>query len=493
MNIADAILSTARGRPDHPAIEDGDRVVSYAMLAAMVDHAAARLRSLGVGMGDMVVVSLPDSAKHVAVLLALAKIGAVSFSLDPQSPQAEHRGAVQGLPIRCAIVAAADRFLEIETLALDTVCAAAPAGVRQASGADAAIGFDPDWPLMVIQSSGTTGAPKRLLLSHRQMAERNRRSLALLGLSAADRYFQAPALRFFDGRRRCLKMLSLGGTVVLDHGPSIDDYPRWFTGRRITYAYLTPYHLRALLANVRGEGPLWPELRLVLGMAPSTPADRSLARQRLTPLIFDSYGTNEIGTVAISTPADQDIQPHSIGRPIEGIAAQIADQDGQILPPGQVGLIGFRAPHFARAYLGNAEATARHFKDGWFYPGDFAVMDDAGYIFLRGRADDVINCSGAKYFPAEVEVVLSAHPAVAEVAVVGAPHPLYGEVSVAYVVRAAAVSSQELNRFCEGKIAMFKAPYWVVFLSELPRVPPGKPDRKALRAMFGRYLEEQAR
>ncbi len=492
MNIADVILSTARGRPDHPAIEDGDRIVSYSSLMAMVDRAAARLRSLAIAPGDIVVVALPDTAEHVAVLLALARIGAVSFSLDPQAPDAENRSAVQGLRIRCAI--AADRLLEIETLPVEAVCGSALAGGRQASGAgaDAATGFDPDWPLMVIQSSGTTGAPKRLLLSHRQMAERNRRSLALLGLSAAHRYFQAPALRFFDGRRRCLKMLTLGGTVVLDHAPSIDDYPRCFTERRITYAYLTPYHLRSLLATVGGDGPRWPELRLVLGMAPSTPADRALARQRLTPLIFDSYGTNEIGTVAISTPADQALHPDSIGRPIEGIAAQIVDANGQILPPGQIGLIGFRAPHFAREYL-DPEATTRHFKDGWFYPGDFAAMNGEGYIFLQGRADDLINNSGAKYFPAEVEAVLSAHPAVAEVAVVGVPHPLHGEVSVAYVVRAAAVSSQELNRFCEGKIAMFKAPYWAVFLAELPRVPPGKPDRKALKEMFRRYLEEQAR
>jgi acyl-coenzyme A synthetase/AMP-(fatty) acid ligase len=298
-----------------------------------------------------------------------------------------------------------------------------------------------------------------------------------------------PYLRFLDGRRRCFKVLTLGGTVVLNHAQSIDEYPRWFSERAISYAYLSPYHLRSLLAKASGAQPRWPQLKIVLGMAPSSPADRALARQLLTPLIFDTYGTNEIGTVAISTPADQVTHPDSIGRLIDGIAAQVVDGNARPLPAGQVGLIGFAAPHFAGEYLDNPQATVRHFKDGWFYPGDFASMNEEGYIFLAGRVDDVINNSGAKYFPAEVEAVLSTHPAVAEVAVVGGPHPQYGEVSVAYVVPAAAVSPRDLNRFCEGRIAMHKAPQWVFFLAELPRVPPGKPDRKALKAMFRRYLE----
>jgi len=488
VNIADLILPPVLARPDHPAIEDGARVVTYSALAAMVDRAAARLRSRAVGAGDFVVVALPDSAEHVAVLLALAKVGAVSFSLDSLAPPAENARALHGLKIRCAIVAGSDRFLGMEALSIDALCGGEVGAERETPGAGVAA-FDPDRPLMVVQSSGTTGEPKRLLLSHRQMVERNRRSLALLGLTAADRYFQVPYLRFLDGRRRCLKMLTLGGTVVLNHAETVDEYPRWLSERGITYAYLTPYHLRSLLANAAGDRPLWPQLKIVLGMAPSTAGERSLARQLLTPLIFDTYGTNEIGTVVISTPADQALQPDSIGRVLEGIAVQIVDGNARPLPAGQVGLIGFAAPHFAGEYLGNPQATVRHFKDGWFYPGDFASMNREGYVFLWGRADDVINNSGAKYFPSEVEAVLSAHPAVAEVAVIGGPHPKYGEASVAYVVRSAAVTPRDLNRFCEGRLAMHKAPQWVFFLAELPRVPPGKPDRKALKAMFRRYLE----
>jgi acyl-CoA synthetase (AMP-forming)/AMP-acid ligase II len=114
-------------------------------------------------------------------------------------------------------------------------------------------------------------------------------------------------------------------------------------------------------------------------------------------------------------------------------------------------------------------------------------------FFLKGRTDDVINTAGVKYFPAEIEAALLSHPAVADTAVIGGPHPHLGEVSVAYIVSKSPLSQKELHDFCLTKIATYKAPRWIFFASELPRVPVGKPDKKKLREMFQGYLETQLR
>lgn len=494
MNITAAIYAQCRMRPDHPAIENGGRLVSYGLLARMISHAARGLRQRGIEAGDIVIVSLPDTAEHVALLLALAEIGAVSLSLDFRALAADNRKTARGLAIRAAIEAAdISHFPETEPVALAALFDGMSGDRHALPAADASRAFDPDTPLMIIQSSGTTGEPKRIIMTHRQMAERNQRSLALLGLTAADRYLQLPHLRFFDGRRRCIKMLMLGGTVVMAGNEMASDSSHVITARKITYAYLTPFHLRALLASATRDEPLWPNLKIVLGMAASNSGERLLARQRLTPFIFDTYGTNEIGTVVISTPTDQIRQPQSIGRLIAGIDAQVIDADDRPLPAGEIGLIGFRGPYFAQSYLDDPSVTARFFRSGWFYPGDLALIDDEGYVFLTGRADDVINHTGAKYFPSEVEAVLSSHPAVAEIAVIGGPHPDYGEVTVAYIVRSAPLSFEDILKYCGSRIAVHKAPYWAFFVTSIPKVPPGKPDKKKLKAQFARYLESQSR
>jgi acyl-CoA synthetase (AMP-forming)/AMP-acid ligase II len=489
MNVVDYVIANARNRPGHPAVEDGERVFTYALLAAMVDCAATSLAARKIGRGHVVLVALTDSAEHIATLLALASIGAVSYSIDPRLSGEQCRKEATGLTIATAIVATdGGGFEDYPAYPLASLFQ----GFDPASPAFAPmrepLALDANAPLMITQSSGTTGDPKRLILTHHQMVERNQRSLAALGLTASERYLQVPYLYFFSGRRRCFKMLMLGATVVLNHATSSEEFARNFSERGITYTFLTPYHLRSLLRSAKGDAPAWPHLKIIMGSAPSSDDDKRLARQKLTPQVFDTYGTNEIGTATVLTPADQDRYPDSIGRLIDGIEAQVVDDNDQPLPHGEIGEIGFRGPFLSTEYLNNAAATARHFRNGWIYPGDLATINAEGFVFLKGRTDDVINNSGVKYFPSEVEAVLRQHPSVREVAVIGGMDPKLGEVTVAFVVRSDSVNYKELLKHCEGKIAMYKAPRWVFFIDQIPKVPPDKPDRKALKEIFRRRL-----
>ncbi len=494
MNITDALYRHARERPAHLAIEDGKRIISYLELAALVDRAVSRLQARTIKPGETVVVSLPDTAEHIVALFALAKLGAVSLSVPESSLDHEKSTAIEGMGVKAAILAnGAARFLDLGSIpvgALVDGTAKDEAAVGQLTTPAA---FDGDLPLMVTQSSGTTGVPKRLLLGHRQIVERNQPKIALLRLSASDRFLQVPYLRFGWGRVGAIVMMNLGGTIVLNHGKTTEDFLRYFSDAGITCANLTPFHLRSILSCVTSDTPLWPNLRIAFSGAPLSAQERLLVRQRLTPHLLEAYSSNEAGDVALASPEDQDRYPDSSGRLIAGIEARIADPNGSLLPFGETGEIGLRARHFPREYLRNPEANARHFRDGWFYPGDLAALNREGYVFLKGRTDDVINNAGVKYFPAEVEAVLLLHPSVADVAVIGGPHPIFGEVSVAYVVASAAIRPNELHKLCDGRIAMYKAPHWVFFLDALPRVAVGKPDKKKLRAMFRHYLETEGR
>jgi len=170
----------------------------------------------------------------------------------------------------------------------------------------------------------------------------------------------------------------------------------------------------------------------------------------------------------------------------------VVDENEAPLPLGEIGRIRFRGPSYFPREYDNPEATARHFRDGWFYPGDVAVMNDERYVFLKGRADDVINNAGVKYHPAEVEAVLLSHPGVVDAAVIAGPHAVFGEVSVACVVRSGNVTPGDLGKFCAGRIALHKAPAWYWFLDELPRIATGKADKKKLKEMFRRQLDSRS-
>ncbi|MDJ0950635.1 MAG: class I adenylate-forming enzyme family protein [Alphaproteobacteria bacterium] len=491
MNFLDPLKEHVRDRPDHPAIEDGGRVITYRELDVRITGAATRIQSLGVRPGDVTGVMLPDSAEHIILLCALARAGGVVVSVDPLLLPAEQERALSGLDVKAIIAETGSAPLAgARMLAVETICDPAP----QADGAAfSEPALEADDPALIIQSSGTTGARKSVLRSHAQMDDWIRRNIRNEGWAGTDRYLAVMRMPFNLGRSPCLQTLYLGGTVVVCHDCAPDKLIAAVRDRGITVLVLAPRDLHNLLEHAPDGGPVFPSLRaMIVGTARLPSAQRRLARDRLTPNLLERYGINEIGLVATATPADQDAHPDAVGRLIEGVAGQVVDEDGRPLPTGEIGLIGFRAPQFSTAYIGNPEATARHFRDGWFYPGDLAALNAEGYIFFKGRADNVINNEGArKFYPVEVENALLAHPAVSEAAVFGWPRPGHGEVAVAFVVANGDTTPQELAAFCGRRIADYKVPHWIVFVPDLPRSPVGKILKTQLREDFREQLVKE--
>ena len=231
---------------------------------------------------------------------------------------------------------------------------------------------------------------------------------------------------------------------------------------------------------------------MVVGSAPVTSEQRLLARERLAANLIEVLGSNEAGHLASAHPADQDAYPEAVGRVAEGVDAEIVDAEDRPLPPGEVGLVRFRAPGIATDYLDNPEATARAFRDGWFYPGDLAALNAERYLFLKGRADDVINNAGAKFYPIEVENALLAHPEVEEAAAFAWPDERGGEVAVTVAVTRSPVERDDLSAFCAQRIARYKVPRMIMFAPEMPKNPAGKILKAELMEIFRRHLADRS-
>jgi acyl-coenzyme A synthetase/AMP-(fatty) acid ligase len=342
---------------------------------------------------------------------------------------------------------------------------------------------------MLNQSSGTTGAPKSFLHSHAEMLEWMERNIEVQGWSREERFLCLSAMCFSDCRNISLCMLRLGATVVVKRARSLDELTALVRHKRISYLKLTPSHLIPLLDYAADKAPLFPGMRaMVVASAPVTHLQRLAARERLTPNFCEQLGSNETGPLVFGKPADQDAYPEAVGRVVDGVEAQIVDNDDRPVPAGEVGLTRFRGSGYPTRYLDDPDATARAFRGGWFYPGDLAALNEEGYLFFKSRADDVINNAGAKFYPIEVETVLLAHPQVSEAAVFGWYHTRSGEVAVACVVAGPAVTTKDLKAFCRQRIAGYKVPLVIELMAELPRNAMGKISKSELKENIERDL-----
>jgi acyl-coenzyme A synthetase/AMP-(fatty) acid ligase len=276
--------------------------------------------------------------------------------------------------------------------------------------------------------------------------------------------------------------------LILRRIDTFDDLPRFARNKKVTYIQATPFHVVTLLKLANVEEMLLPDLRvLCTSTAPVSPEQRQRARQHITANICEIYGGNEFGSVSWATPEDQDKYPQSVGRVIEQVDVEIVDDESRALPVGEVGLVRFRTPGAVKGYIANPVMTAHHFRDGWFYPGDVARMNAEGYLFLLGRADDIINNTGIKFYPIEVETVLLNYPGVREAAVFAYPHEIAGQLAAAVVVADDDVDLADLRAHAVQHLAAHKIPWLMSKANSLPRNKMGK----ILKRRLARVLQSR--
>ena len=481
MNLAAAEDEHARLRPDAPALIDSALRLTHAELASAVQRTAVHLRTIGVAAEQLIGVALGDHATHVVTMLALARIGAVMLPIDHRWTAIEQERVVSHFGAGLILVEPGTKIDGAPNLAVDEHWQASVARITAtAKGALPAPGGAA--PLLVSLSSGTTGRPKGPRITHAHFLARFRTHTINLGFTANDCFVCATPLYFGAGRTFVWSTLFAGGKVVL--APPPFDPPallRTLEAEAASTLFLVPAQLRRLLSE-HANAPELLRLRLLFSSgAPLTRAERVAIRAHLNPHFCEYYASTEGGGVTLLTASDIDTHADSVGRTVHGVEVEVVDEAHQPQPPGRVGRLRYRSPGCATGFYLDPDASQEAFRDGWFYPGDLAQLDAAGFLTLAGRAKDMIIRGGVNIYPEEIEATLMAHPAVADAAVVGVPDVLRGEEVAAFVVLRRPVDAAALRAWCIERLAPYKQPRDLRQLESLPRNSSGKVIKLRLR------------
>jgi long-chain acyl-CoA synthetase len=482
-SLVSRFLRLAEAQPEATAVIDRGQHQTYGELGLRVRATAASLHSIGVRAGDTVAIAFDTSSRNSLAFLhqvyALAYLGAAVLPFYPEVPPSRHRDLIARFGARWWI----------STDARERIAGATPIDVAACTGktlegpdTSAPRTDDPERPFLHSFTSGTTGEPKVLLFTQGQFSGFTFAAAAAMGWKADDRLVPARAWPTLVALRYLFRIHAAGGAFVNERFPENRQELAWLVQHRgVTILTMSPWQARRLLRSDAPPGTPWPQLRMFLvNGAYISAAEILQLRRSITPNVYVAYGTTEAGLIALLRPGDV-VEEGGAGTLVSPMQAQAADSDGRHFPPGKLGNLGFRAPWIPPRYLGNDEATAAQFRDGWFYPGDVGSVTAEGIVSLRGRSDEIINYGGVKIQPADVEAVLCAHPDVKEAALVGIADPMAGELAIAFVVLRRAVSDDELRKFCATRIDVPRVPVGFIAIDKIPRNAEGKILREPLR------------
>ena len=476
MNVSLLLRRQARSTPDAIAWSGAQgATVTYAAFERTVDALARRLAALGIGEGTIAAVAVRDPYRHLAVALALGRVGAVHAHAGLPGALTDI-ALVDGDPPGngCARVASVADAWPGDA---DVDARAAPFAAHAGGAA----------LCMLCPTSGSTGVPKFVPVSHdlalRRIAARAHEVAGAIGGRGPGALRQACYIGMGSSYAftSALLVLSSGGTV-LEPDLNVDTMAGWLRTSGVNRIIASPIVLQKLAA-VLPEPRVAGALETVEAGGGALPARlRALVARRLAPDIVVTYGLTECGRVAGAAVAALPDLPGAVGRPYPGVTVEIVDTEHRSVPAGTEGLIRVRGDRCATEYYGDPAATAAVFRDGWVYPGDRGVQERDGVLRVVGRADDVINRGGAKIDPRAIEAALLALGGIREVAVFGAADGA-GMTSVcAAVVSDAPLDVSAFHARCRAALGA-RAPAFVMRIAELPLTPNGKVDRPALARM----------
>jgi acyl-CoA synthetase (AMP-forming)/AMP-acid ligase II len=481
MQIGDLIRRAGRQFGAAPALVDGDRIVSFSEFDDLTDRLGHALLARGLKPGDRVAVVLPNGIDGVVVYYALAKAGLVRVPLNTRETAHEHAYKIDDSQAR-ALVHAGDPPAETEFM---ITAAELPGLIAGAPPGPCDDRRDPDAPLRLAYTGGTTGKPKAVVLTTRsELAEVANFLVDLLpNLHPGSVMLHAAPITHGSGAF-FLPHLVKGAPNVIVPKFSPSAFLEAAQKHRATSTFMVPTMIAMLLEDPATAGADLTLERLCYGGAPIATSVLQRGIDVLGPVFAQLYGQAE-APLAITCLQPWEHTPErltSAGKPYTFVEVQVRGTDGQVLAAGAVGEVLTRGPHTMHHYWRRPEATAETIEpDGWLHTGDIGRWDDEGYLHLLDRRHDVIISGGFNVYPREVEDALLSHPAVVEAAVVGLPDDTWGERVAAAVVTRSSADPAEILDFCAGRLAGFKRPRTVEIWPDLPTSPVGKSLRREVR------------
>ena len=494
MNLKLMLGEAARQYGEKTAVAFGERRLSYAELDKASNKVANALVESGVRKGDRVAMLLPNSPEFVVIYFGVIKTGGIAVPLDVKYKvdelislfkDSQPKVLVAERPLLEPLVPVLPRFTFIErVIALGSKYEGqfyAYEKIMAVSSVESTgVEPEPEDIAQIAYTSGPTSHPKGVMLSHQ--------NLVAEAITAGDAFqqtdrdvtmlFALPMHHIFGLVVGLLASISKGSTVIMSAGLSISTLMELIEREEGTMFMGVPYTY-ALMINVamqKGVRHDLSSLRLCISAGSALPIDIAKRfKQHYGLDIIQIWGLTEATAHVTCPPIKGTGRLESVGKVTSGWEAGIVDDNGRELSPNQPGEIIVRGP-IMKGYYNNPRATAAVIKDGWLYTGDIGRIDEDDYLFILGRKKDIIIVKGQNIHPCDIENVLHTYPKIAKATVVGIPDKLRGEVVRATIsLKAGEVTTEEeIRRFCRQRLANYKVPKQIVFLSSLPKTATGK-------------------
>ena len=514
MTVGDTIERNARLFPERTAFVCDGRKTTFRSFNTRVNKLANALVAAGLRRGERLALVLPTSLELLEVYGACEKLGLVAVPLNTRlSPReiaeilvdSEPAGLVYDARL-AEIVPPHDRRVEsIRWTACVCSGLSRPEDVLEyesivqaGASRNPPAGVDSEDVVYMYYTSGTTGRPKGVLQTHRSALNNARRVLIDLEVRSDDVVVGSSPLYHIGGRSMTFNYFYRGCTVHILSKFDPDRYLELAERERATMLLTVPTTMKLLLdSSARKKVDLRSVRAMFYSGAPAAAPVLQAVSEWLGDVLQQVYGMSETGP-AITVLRREDHAKAiaernerrllSCGRPCLDVDVRVVDESGRDCGPGEAGEVLVRSDSLMAGYWRLPELTAQALRDGWFFTGDVGSWDEEGYLYLVDRKKDMIVSGSENIYPREVENVLYQHPSIADVAVVGVPDERWGETVLAVVVPRPGkeISEAEIIDFCRGRLASYKKPNRVEFVSELPVNSIGKIDKKTLRERYWR-------
>lgn len=509
-NLAHFLTRNAARLGDRPAIIWGDLTLSWAQLDMRVNALAAAMRNrFGIVAGDRVLVQTPNNNQIIESMLACWRIGAVWVPSNYR--QHPHELAYLAQKSDAVLM-----LCHEESEPHAEACKAAHAGLRDVICIGTRFGtayedliaeftgqevtnadVDRDAPAWLFFTSGSTGHPKAVVLTHGQLTfvTVNHLNDLMPGTGPDDRSLVVAPLSHGAGMHQ-LCQLAAGVPAILMPPGRMDPAIVWDLVEQhgVTNMFTVPTIVKMLTEHPSVDERDHSSLRYVIyAGAPMYRADQKHALHKLGKVLVQYFGLGEVtGAITVLPAADHHVEDipqarlGTCGFERTGLHVSIQDDSGAHLGPMETGEICVAGPAVCAGYYRDDAANAKAFRDGWFRTGDLGHLDAERYLYITGRASDMYISGGSNVYPREIEEILLTHDGLSEVAILGAPDPKWGEIGIAVCVRAtgATVTGADVAAFLMDRVARYKQPHRVVFLEEMPKSGYGKITKKLVREVL---------
>jgi acyl-coenzyme A synthetase/AMP-(fatty) acid ligase len=469
MNLIEPIHKHAITRPDAVAIITPQRNFSWSELDSLIWSTALRLNENGLTAGDRVGITMAHPVIHLVTSLALARIGVAHIAIPLSESDFVRKRLVEKLELKIIlsdsenVVSAMQNSLLLDKLGVTEV----NQNQKQKIGAT-----NGQLTWLILQSSGTTGEKKHAELNHEFAQIRLQRSRALLDPLKEDIFWSGTGLDFVVGKTLITCCLNSGVQVCMAYAFSDSDQKmNYLAESGVTIGFSIP----SQISNLLSMKSRLPKFRNFHTAGTTVTADmRKKFRSKTGCFLKVVYSTNETGPLTHTSIDPKDMEHTSdVGQPIHGVEIQIVNSEKKPVSPGTTGELRIKAEGMINTYLSDVPASTRSFKNGWFYSGDLGYLTEEGLLFLQGRKDDMMIFDGINIYPAEIENVLSSHPAVIETAAFAIKHEKFQDVPVAAVTLKEPISEKGLIDYCRTQLGI-KHPKRVFILKNFPRNSMGK-------------------